>query len=165
MCLHVWACSTSSRNYNFLWDQHRTPLMQAHPTMISHLSSYYTPVAKVVSAGIGILHSTWKGSGLHLPLLPHVALWYDGCWHWNNISEFTAVLLYASTVTPLARVGVPQFTLLTGEQRKSINSVTQTTKSNKGQFHLWHILYNYFNTLQICRLRCIIYNLIVVDQV
>ena len=47
---------------------------QAHPTMISRLSSYYIPVAKVVSAGIGVLHFTWEGSGRHLPSLPHVAL-------------------------------------------------------------------------------------------
>ena len=34
----------------------------------------------VVPVGVGviILHSTWEGSGLHLPSLPHVALRYDG---------------------------------------------------------------------------------------
>ena len=67
------------------------------------------------------MHSTWEGSGLHLPLLPHVALRYDGtspgCWHWKNISEFTVVLVYASTVTPLARAGGSlQSTTLAGEQ-------------------------------------------------
>ena len=31
-----------------------------------------------VGAGVIILHSTWVGSGLHLPLLPHVALRCDG---------------------------------------------------------------------------------------
>ena len=31
-----------------------------------------------VGVGVIILHSTWEGSGLHLPLLPHVALRYDG---------------------------------------------------------------------------------------
>ena len=31
-----------------------------------------------VVVGITILHSTWEGSGLHLPSLPHVALRYDG---------------------------------------------------------------------------------------
>ena len=31
-----------------------------------------------VGIGITILHSTWEGSGLHLPSLPHVALRYDG---------------------------------------------------------------------------------------
>ena len=34
----------------------------------------------VVPVGVGviILHSTWEGSGLHLPSLPHVALGCDG---------------------------------------------------------------------------------------
>ena len=27
-----------------------------------------------VGVGVTILHSTWEGSGLHLPSLPHVAL-------------------------------------------------------------------------------------------
>ena len=31
-----------------------------------------------IGAGVIILHSTWEGSGLHLPSLPHVALRYDG---------------------------------------------------------------------------------------
>ena len=36
------------------------------------------PVGIPVGAGVIILHSTWEGSGLHLPSLPHVALQYDG---------------------------------------------------------------------------------------
>ena len=31
-----------------------------------------------VDVGVITLHSTWEGSGLHLPSLPHVALRYDG---------------------------------------------------------------------------------------
>ena len=78
-------------------------------------------VVPVGIPGVIILHSTWDGSGLHLPLLPHVALRYDGtspgCWHWKNISEFTTVLVYASTFIPLVRVGgSPQSTMLAGEQ-------------------------------------------------
>ena len=76
-----------------------------------------------VGISVGILHSTWEGSGLHLPLLPHVALRYDGtrfgCSHWKIISEFTTVLVYGSTITPLARVGgSPQSTMLAGEEEE-----------------------------------------------
>ena len=66
-------------------------LAQAHPTMQHILLVTFipvgtgAPVGTVVvgvpvsiggSVGIGviILHSTWEGSGLQLPLLPHVAL-------------------------------------------------------------------------------------------
>ena len=35
-------------------------------------------IAVLAGTGVIILHSTWEGSGLHVPLLPHVALRYDG---------------------------------------------------------------------------------------
>ena len=38
----------------------------------------HTGTAVPVGAGVIILHSTWEGSGLHFPSLPHVALRYNG---------------------------------------------------------------------------------------
>ena len=98
-----------------------------------------------------ILHSTCEGSGLHVPSLPHVARGYDGtspgCWHWKNMSEFTTVVVYASTVTSLARVGgAPQSTMLTGQQKEELgyimnhsygptNEMTHTETENTSYMH------------------------------
>ena len=106
-------------------NQKEAVYISLYTSFIKHISSLYLHVGSVVAVSVGVvvLHSTWEGSGLHLPSLPHVALRYDrtspGCWHWKNISEFITVLVYASTITPLLRVGgAPQSTILAGKKRK-----------------------------------------------
>ena len=48
----------------------------SYASFIKHVILLYLHVGTAVPLGIGviILHSTWEGSGLHLPSLPHVAL-------------------------------------------------------------------------------------------
>ena len=53
-------------------------MIQYVPVDTGVLVGIVVPVGVPVVVCITVLHSTWEGSGLHLPSLPHVALRYDG---------------------------------------------------------------------------------------